>query len=50
MPRMLSGMVTRMSRQVTRQDRRPKMRSIFNPAPMSATMTTNSVKRSVTSG
>ena len=47
---MLSGIATASSRQVTDHVRTLKTRSIFNPAPISAMMTTNSVNRSAISG
>ena len=47
---MQSGIVTISSRQVTCHRCRWNTRSIFRPAPMSAIITTTSVKRSVTSG
>ena len=50
MARMPSGIVIASSRHVTAQSRQRNTRSIFSPAPISAMMTTNSVKRSVMSG
>jgi hypothetical protein len=44
---MLSGMVTAISRQDEFQRRQPIRRSIFSPAPISETITTISVSRSV---
>lgn len=43
-----TGITRPRSLQVSAQLRRPTRRSIFNPAPMSATMTVNSVMRSMT--
>ncbi len=50
MARMQSGMASASSRQVAAQARRPTRRSSFSPAPVSATMTTNSVSRSASFG
>ena len=45
----VSGMVMASSRQVVIQLRQPTRRDIFNPAPVSETITTSSVSRSATS-
>ena len=49
-PAMDSGIAAPNSRHVIPQDRSPSGRSSFNPAPVSATITTSSVSRSVASG
>ena len=45
----VNGMASNTRRQLLAQLRHPTRRSIFNPAPISATITPSSVKRSVTS-
>ena len=50
MAAMVKGMVMPSSRQVGAQERTPSGRSSFSPAPISATITTSSLARSVTLG